>query len=102
MDPETPFNCVPPYINAVLRGEQPEPLYADAGGDSCYAPDTGRAIALLVTADTLNHTTYNISSGHPSPHRDITRLTQDTRFTPQYDVPQAVTRYTTWRSNNPR
>lgn len=122
MDPNTPFNYIPPYINAVLRGEQPPPLYADDGGDWCYAPDTGRAIALLVTAARLNHTTYNISSGRPlrnrdladalqvpcrpggtpSPHLDITRLTQDTPFTPQYDISQAVTHYTTWRSQNPR
>jgi hypothetical protein len=49
MDPESPFNPIPPYIGAVLRGEKPQPLYADDGGDSCYAPDAGRAIALLTT-----------------------------------------------------
>src|SRR5689334_13446726 len=26
MDPESPFNPIPPYISAVLRGEQPQPL----------------------------------------------------------------------------
>src|SRR5487761_1089545 len=46
MDPESPFNHIPPYISAVLRGEEPQPLYADDGGDSCYAPDAGRANAL--------------------------------------------------------
>jgi hypothetical protein len=33
----------PPYISAVLRGEQPRPLHADDGGDYCYAPDAGLA-----------------------------------------------------------
>lgn len=65
MDPATPFNAVPPYISAVLRGERPAPVYADDGGDFCYAPDAGRAIALLSTADTLDHDVYNISSGRP-------------------------------------
>jgi nucleoside-diphosphate-sugar epimerase len=65
VDPESPFFHIPPYISAVLRGEEPQPLYADDGGDCCYAPDAGRAIALLMTAETLRHDTYNVSSGRP-------------------------------------
>jgi hypothetical protein len=42
VDPESPFFPIPPYISAVLRGEQPRPLHAGDGGDSCYAPDAGR------------------------------------------------------------
>lgn len=71
MDPESPFNPIPPYISAVLRGEQPKPIYADDGGDSCYAPDAGRAIALLTAAETLRHDTYNVSSGHPFANRQL-------------------------------
>ena len=71
MDPESPFNHIPPYISAVLRGEEPRPLYADDGGDSCYAPDAGRAIALLMTAPTLRHHTYNVSSGRPFTNREL-------------------------------
>jgi nucleoside-diphosphate-sugar epimerase len=71
MDPESPFNYIPPYISAVLRGEEPRPLYADDGGDSCYAPDAGRAIALLTTAETLRHDTYNVSSGRPFTNREL-------------------------------
>ena len=133
MDPESPFNPIPPYISAVLRGEEPQPLYADDGGDSCYAPDAGRAIALLTTAETLRHDTYNVSRGRPStnreladalqaitpglqldllpgrrggpgedPYLDITRLTQDTGFTPNFDVAAAVADYVAWRPGNPR
>jgi nucleoside-diphosphate-sugar epimerase len=129
MDPESPFNQIPPYVSAVLRGEKPPPLYADDGGDSCYAPDAGRAIALLMNADTLRHHTYNVSSGRPSTHRDladalraitpgrqpdllpgrergryldIARLTHDTGFTPAFDVATAVADYVTWRADNPR
>jgi nucleoside-diphosphate-sugar epimerase len=71
MDPESPFNVIPPYISAVLRGEKPRPLHADDGGDWCYAPDAGRAIALLTTAETLRHSTYNVSSGHPYTNREL-------------------------------
>lgn len=71
MDPESPFNPIPPYISAVLRGDQPPPLHADDGGDHCYAPDAGRAIALLTTARTLRHDTYNVSSGRPCTNREL-------------------------------
>jgi nucleoside-diphosphate-sugar epimerase len=71
MDPESPFNLIPPYISAVLRGDQPRPLHADDGGDWCYAPDAGRAIALLMTAQTLRHNVYNVGSGRPYIHREL-------------------------------
>jgi nucleoside-diphosphate-sugar epimerase len=78
MDPESPFNRVPPYISAVLRGERPRPLHADDGGDWCYAPDAGRAIALLMTAETLRHDTYNVSSGRPVTNRELVNALQAT------------------------
>jgi nucleoside-diphosphate-sugar epimerase len=129
MDPETPFNPIPPYVNAVLRGEQPQPLRADDGGDFCYAPDAGRAIALLMTAPSLRHDTYNVGTGRPvanrelvaalaaavpgarlgllpggrpGPYLDITRLTADTGFAPAYDVTAAVADYVAWRAGHPR
>jgi nucleoside-diphosphate-sugar epimerase len=71
VDPESPFFYIPPYISAVLRGEEPRPLYADDGGDVCYAPDAGRAIALLTTAEALRHDTYNVSSGRPFTNREF-------------------------------
>jgi len=52
-DPESPFFPIPSYINAAIRGEEPPPLYADDGGDRCYSADAGRAIALLMTTETL-------------------------------------------------
>ncbi|MEU8236490.1 NAD(P)-dependent oxidoreductase [Actinoplanes sp. NPDC048967] len=76
MDPESPFNPIPPFVSAALRGEQPRPLYADDGGDSCYAPDAGRAIALLMNARTLRHTTYNVSSGRPITNRELAAALQ--------------------------
>jgi nucleoside-diphosphate-sugar epimerase len=71
VDPESPFFHIPPYISAVLRGEQPRSLHADDGFDCCYAPDAGRAIALLTTAETLQHNTYNVSSGRPATNREF-------------------------------
>jgi nucleoside-diphosphate-sugar epimerase len=71
VDPESPFFHIPPCISAVLRGQQPRPLHADDGFDCCYAPDAGRAIALLMTAQTLRHDTYNVSSGQPATNREF-------------------------------
>jgi nucleoside-diphosphate-sugar epimerase len=71
VDPESPFFPIPPYVSAVLRGEQPRPLHADDGGDVCYAADAGQAIALLMTAKTLPHDTYNVSSGRPATNREF-------------------------------
>jgi nucleoside-diphosphate-sugar epimerase len=71
VDPESPFFHMPPYISAVLRGEPPPALHADDGGDCCYAPDAGRAIALLTTTETLRHDTYNVSSGRRFINREF-------------------------------
>ncbi|WP_020393268.1 NAD-dependent epimerase/dehydratase family protein [Kribbella catacumbae] len=84
MDPESPFSPVPPYVGALLRGQKPQPLYADDGGDSCYAPDAGQAIALLTTAETLNHHTYNVSNGRPSTNRELVEALQGT--TPEVEL----------------
>lgn len=133
VDPESPFFHVPSYISTVLRGERPRPLHADDGGDCCYAPDAGRAIALLTITETLRHDTYNVSSGRPftnrelvealqavipgprldllpgrqdgdgeDPYMDISRLTEDTGFTPDFDVAEAVADYVAWRAGNAR
>jgi nucleoside-diphosphate-sugar epimerase len=129
MDPESPFNPIPPFVSALLRGDEPAPLPAVDGGDWCYAPDAGRAIALLTTAEALRYDTYNVSSGRPFTHRefaealravapdrrlvlpagqqdgpylDISRLTAETGFTPTFDLAKAVADYVAWRADNPR
>ena len=69
--PDSPFLPIPRLISATVRGEAPDltpprpPGFADDGGDRCYVKDCGRAIALLVRAGTLQHDTYNVSSGRP-------------------------------------
>jgi len=132
MDPESPVNPIPPYVCAALRGEQPPVLTADDGGDACYAPDAGRAIAGLLTAATLRHEIYNVSSGRPytnreladavraavpgadpqvrsgsgghdaNPYLDIGRLRADTGFAPAFDLAVAVADYVAWRADHPR
>jgi nucleoside-diphosphate-sugar epimerase len=77
VDPESPFFHVPPFISAVLRGDEPRPMYADDGGDVCYAPDAGRAIALLTTAETLEHDIYNVSSGRRATNREYAEALQE-------------------------
>ncbi|MCO5973845.1 NAD-dependent epimerase/dehydratase family protein [Actinoallomurus soli] len=131
---ESPFFPVPRLVHAAVRGEPADfspprrPAYADDGGDYCYVKDCGRAIALLQTAPSLHHRTYNVGSGHVTKNAevveairtvipdaandlpagrgpdapgedqylDITRLHQDTGFTPAYDTERAVQDYLAW------
>lgn len=117
VDPRSPFCPIPSLVNTGTS-----PMHADDGGDVCYAPDAGRAIALLTTVPTLNHEVYNVSSGRPftygefasalgvtlqpggsnGPYLDISRLTEDTGFKPEFDVPASVADYLKWRKDNPR
>lgn len=96
-------------------------LKADDGLDLCYVHDIGRAAALLQTADSLTHTTYNVGAGRmttnneviaaiqtivpdfdvalepgssvPPSYLDITRLHQDTGYLPQWDLERSVADY---------
>ncbi|MFC7625200.1 NAD-dependent epimerase/dehydratase family protein [Microlunatus sp. GCM10028923] len=71
VDPESPFFHLPPYVSAALRGDQPGSVYADDGFDCCYAPDAGRAIAMLIMTETLRYDTYNVSSGRRATNREV-------------------------------
>ena len=67
--PDSPFFALPRLLSAAVWGEDPDltpprpPAYAEDGGDLCYVNDCGRAIALLMLAERLNHGTYNVSTG---------------------------------------
>jgi UDP-glucose 4-epimerase len=67
--PDTPFFALPRLLSAAVWGEDPDltpprPLaYAEDATDLCYVKDCGRAIALLMLAERLNHRIYNVSSG---------------------------------------
>ena len=75
--PDSPFLPLPRLISATVRGEDPDlrpprpPGFADDGGDRCYVKDCGRAIALLMRAASLQHDTYNVSSGRPVANREF-------------------------------
>jgi UDP-glucose 4-epimerase len=66
---DSPFFALPRLLSAAVLGKDPDltpprPLaYAEDATDLCYVKDCGRAIALLMLADRLNHSTYNVSSG---------------------------------------
>jgi UDP-glucose 4-epimerase len=67
--PDSPFFPLPRLLSAAVWGQDPEltpprPLaYADDATDLCYVKDCGRAIALLMLTERLNHRIYNVSSG---------------------------------------
>jgi UDP-glucose 4-epimerase len=136
--PDSPFFALPRLLSAAVWGEDPDltpprpAAYADDASDLCYVKDCGRAIALLMVAERLNHRIYNISTGRlvrysevvaainatvpganitlpegrnpdrPHNYLDITRLRQDTGFEPQYDVERAVPDYADWLRTHDR
>jgi UDP-glucose 4-epimerase len=67
--PDSPFFALPRLLSAAVWGEDPDlspprpAAYADDASDLCYVKDCGRAIALLMVAERLNHRIYNISTG---------------------------------------
>ena len=67
--PDSPFFALPRLLSAAVWGEDPDltpprpPAYAEDRTDLCYVKDCGRAIALLMLAERLNHGTYNVSTG---------------------------------------
>lgn len=70
-------------VHAAVKDEKPNiegirfgSAYADDGGDHCYIKDAARGIALLATADTLNHRLYNVSSGRPTTNQDVLKAIQ--------------------------
>ncbi len=53
-------------VHAAVKGEpvvQRGDTYAEDGSDATYVKDCGRGLALLMTADKLNHKTYNVATG---------------------------------------
>jgi UDP-glucose 4-epimerase len=67
--PDSPFFALPRLLSAAVWGEDPDltpprpPAYAEDATDLCYVKDCGRAIALLMRTERLNHRIYNVSSG---------------------------------------
>ena len=67
--PDSPFFALPRLLSAAVWGEDPDltpprpPAYSEDGRNLCYVKDCGRAIALLMLAERLNHGTYNVSAG---------------------------------------
>ncbi|GAA0945141.1 NAD(P)-dependent oxidoreductase [Pseudonocardia zijingensis] len=74
---DNPFTPLPRLISAAVRGEDPAltpprpPAFAEDATDLCYVKDCGRAIALLMLAERLNHRTYNVSSGRLVGYREV-------------------------------
>ena len=67
--PDSPFFALPRLLSAAVWGEDPDltpprpPACAEDATDLCYVKDCGRAIALLMLAERLDHRIYNVSSG---------------------------------------
>jgi UDP-glucose 4-epimerase len=75
--PDSPFFALPRLLSAAVWGEAPDltpprpAAYAEDATDLCYVKDCGRAIALLMLAERLNHSIYNVSSGRLVPYSEV-------------------------------
>lgn len=75
--PDSRVMALPHLVHSALQGRAPEftpprpTAFAEDGSDVCYARDCGRAIALLQTAATLHHQTYNVGWGRPTTNREV-------------------------------
>jgi UDP-glucose 4-epimerase len=122
-------NAVSRLTHAAVKGVAPElraEIYEDDAQDYCYVRDCGRGVALLQTADKLQHQAYNIGGGRASsnkefaaairrhypsaqlpmqpgasaprkhPYMDITRIKSDVGYEPEYSVEKAMDDYIAW------
>jgi UDP-glucose 4-epimerase len=127
-------NAVSRLTHAAVKGVAPElrsDLYEDDAQDYCYVRDCGRGIALLQTADTLQHRAYNIGAGRAAsngefaaairrhlpnavlpfkpgasaPRKDaymsLDRIKADTGYEPRFTVDAAMDDYFVWLKDNP-
>jgi len=128
---DSPFIALPRLVHAAARGvAAARPGYADDGTDLCYVADCARGLALLATAARLRHRTYNVAAGrvttdaevaaairavrpdapvgllpgatHEAARMDVSRLTADTGYRPEYDVRRGVAEYLRWLETHPR
>jgi UDP-glucose 4-epimerase len=73
------FNVVTRFLHLALGREVPNwpgQLYEEDANDLCYVRDCARGIALLMTAEKLNHQCYNVASGVPSNVGQVAALVQ--------------------------
>jgi UDP-glucose 4-epimerase len=81
--PDNPFTPLPRLLSAAVWGEDPDltpprpPAYAEDGTDLCYVKDCGRAIALLMLAERLNHRIYNVSAGRLVQYSEVVAAIND-------------------------
>ncbi len=87
----TRHSVVGRLVHAAVKGEKAEvgdvrfgSAYAADASDQCYIKDAARGIALLQTAEKLNHAVYNVSSGCPTTNQQVVDAIQ--RVIPSFDV----------------
>ncbi|HEU0073393.1 MAG TPA: NAD(P)-dependent oxidoreductase [Dehalococcoidia bacterium] len=71
------FNIATRFLHMALGREVPNwpgELFAEDANDLCYVRDCARGIALLQTAEKLDHATYNVASGVASSVGEVAAL----------------------------
>ena len=87
----TRSNFVGRLVHSAVKGEKPSleglrfsSAHAADASDQIYVKDAARAMALLQTADKLNHQVYNVSSGRPTTNQAIVDAIKE--VIPNFDV----------------
>ena len=97
-----PFFPAPELIHAAVEQRPPElsgvrgRLFAEDALDLCYVKDTGRAIALLMLAENLTHSTYNVASGRATTNSQISAAIKAVIPDALVDLPQGGQRPKAW------
>lgn len=92
--PASPFFGAAQLVHAAARGTEPDfsalyaKPYAQDGLDLCYVKDVGRAIALLQTAPSLHHGTYNVASGTVTTYADLVRALHEAGADVRTELPE--------------
>lgn len=66
-------------VHAAVKGEAPVlrgDTYEDDATDMTYVKDCGRGLAMVMNADKLNHTVYNVATGRASSPRELVSAIQ--------------------------
>lgn len=91
--PAALFFAAPQLVHAAVRGTAPDfstlraPAFAEDGMDLCYVKDCGRAIALLQTAERLNHRVYNVASGRVTTNTEVMAAVRSAIPDARFDLP---------------
>jgi UDP-glucose 4-epimerase len=90
---QSPFFAAPALIHAAVRetalqlSARQQNRYGEDAIDLCYVKDCARAVALLQTAETLSHDTYNVATGCTTSNEELLAAIRETMPGTELELP---------------